>query len=324
MRRHSVHKLAVLTFCLAVFLALAAGAAIAKGPLIRVPSEVWVQEESVFLGDAAVVSGLDAFSREIKSISLGRAPSPGKRRSLRGAMIQAKLDRLDLPEGIVFDIPSRIKVNRTFQEVDEQDFEDMLVDYLNNKLPAGRFEISRFQVRGNGPVSEGMLDVVLEDARGDDHYGQISLKGIVSVDGRMERRVSIAAWVDYEAPIVVAARKLDRNDVLAAGDVTVELRNLSRLPDGIVTDPREVRGMRLRQDMDAGEHMLSRMLEKPPLVERGEDVTILARSGVLSIMALGLAKESGGLGDAIEVENTMSDKIITCRVTGPAQVEVRF
>lgn len=324
MRRLSAHKLAVMLTSLAVFTALAAGAAIAKAPEIRVPSEAWVQEDSVFLGDVAVISGLDSLSHEIKEVYLGRAPAPGKRRSLRGAMIQAKLDRLDLPENAVIEIPSRVKVHRSFQEVDDQDFEDMLIDYLNDKLPVGHFEVSRFQVRGNGAVAEGMLDVVLEDSRNDEDYGQISLKGIISVDGKMERRVSIAAWVDYEAPVVVAARKLDRMDVLTAGDVTVEMRNLSRLPDGVVTDPKEVRGMRLRQDMDAGEHMLSRMLEKPPLVERGEDVTIMAENGVLSITAIGLAKESGGLGDAIEVENKMSEKIITCRVTGPAQVEVTF
>ena len=324
MKHLYTHKNSVIFMCLGLFLALAAGLAKAGEPRVRVPSEAWVQGEKVTLGDIAVISGLDGLSKEIRNIYVGRAPSPGKRRSLKGSMIQAKLESLDLPQDTVLNIPARVQVHRLAQEVDDQDFEEMLTDFLFGKLPQGRFEISRFQVNGNGPVPEGFLDITLEEFRSDKFYGQVSLRAAISVDGRMERRVSIAAWVDYDAPIVVTTRNLDRMDILSAGDVKVETQNLSRLPEGVLTDPREIRGMRLRQDLEAGEHLLARMLEKPPLVERGEEVTIMARTGTMSITTVGLAKEAGGLGDSIEVENTMSEKIITCQVTGPARVEVRF
>ncbi|MBI9076816.1 MAG: flagellar basal body P-ring formation protein FlgA [Desulfatibacillum sp.] len=326
MKHLFAHKSIVLILRMVLFLSLvlAVSSALAGEPGIRVPSEAWVRGDEVYLGDIAVISGLEELSEQIKSIHVGSAPAPGKRRAVRGAMIQAKLDRLDLPAGANVEVPPRILVHRLSQEVEDREFETMLADYLNGKLFMGNIEITRFQVNGNGPVSEGILDVTMEELRSDKYYGQVSIRGIISVDGMIERRVSIAAWVDYEAPVVVAKHNLDRMDILSAQDVTTEMQNLARLPDSVLTDPREVKGMRIRQGLEAGKILQARMLEKPPLVEKGDDVTIMASSGSMSISTLGTAQEAGGLGDSIEVENVMSEKIITCRVTGPAKVEVRF
>ncbi len=326
MKSLSTHKITLLygILALVVGLGFAPCPGIAAEPGVHVQSEAWVKGDEVHLGDIAVISGLDELSEEVAMIYVGRAPAAGKRRAVRGAMILSKLNRMALPAHAVVEVPSRIKIHRLSQKVDEQDLKAILADFLAQRLYGGRFEISRFQVNGNGPIPEGILDITLQESRDDKIYGQINLRAVISVDGKVERRVSMAAWVDFEAPVVMATRNLKRLDVLSQSDVEVGMANVSRLPNGVISDPASVQGMRIRQGVEGGKVLYARMLEKPPLVERGDDVTITASSNSMSITTLGQAKESGGLGDRINVENLMSKKLITCRVTGPAKVEVRF
>ncbi len=60
------------------------------------------------------------------------------------------------------------------------------------------------------------------------------------------------------------------------------------------------------------------------LVRPRQRVTIVARSGALSVTALGEALQQGRLGETIQVQNVDSRKILTSRVIGPAAVEIEM
>ena len=82
--------------------------------------------------------------------------------------------------------------------------------------------------------------------------------------------------------------------------------------------------MRTRRSLAAGTVVRSHFLERPPLVERGDAVTLRIIRGSLVIEARGQAKTSGNLGDSIRVENTDSRKIVTGRVSEDGSVHVSF
>jgi flagella basal body P-ring formation protein FlgA len=66
------------------------------------------------------------------------------------------------------------------------------------------------------------------------------------------------------------------------------------------------------------------MLEKTPVVERGDVVTIMAAGGNLQVTVPGIVKETGFEGDLVKVQNSMSRKEIFARVVDSSTVAVHF
>lgn len=321
-----IHKdrcLFVIIAAIIIFgLVLAAGPAYSANGLVRVNAQVWVSGTDVFLADIALISGLGELSQKVNQTLVAKAPAPGKQKTIRSAWIRAKIDKLGLPAGTVIEIPPMVRVHRLCQSVDKKRFKQLFAGYLQENLCSENFEISRFQINGNGPVPEGRLEVVIFRPARAMLYGQVRAFASVSVDGATMRRVTLSAWVDYFSLVVCAKRKLDRLAVLGADDIMLETRNIARLAQGVLTDPEQAVGLRLRQKIPQGKELCARILEKAPVINKGDDVTIVARANGIIVTTLGLAKKSGGLGDHISVENLMSKKLLTCRVLSSSMVEV--
>ena len=62
----------------------------------------------------------------------------------------------------------------------------------------------------------------------------------------------------------------------------------------------------------------------PPLVKRGDVVSIIAESKDLKVTTLGVAKEKGSLGGRILVENLTSKKEVYAYVIDSNKVRVEF
>lgn len=59
-----------------------------------------------------------------------------------------------------------------------------------------------------------------------------------------------------------------------------------------------------------------------PVVRSGERVTMVVRSGGLSVTAVGEAQQPGAVGQTVRVLNVDSRKVVTGRVSGPGTVDV--
>ena len=65
-------------------------------------------------------------------------------------------------------------------------------------------------------------------------------------------------------------------------------------------------------------------MEFPPLIKRGDIVSIVVRKGTLTVTAEGIARHDGKEGTWIKVRNTSSKKEILCKVKAPGLVEVEI
>jgi flagella basal body P-ring formation protein FlgA len=65
-------------------------------------------------------------------------------------------------------------------------------------------------------------------------------------------------------------------------------------------------------------------IEFPPLIRRGEAVTIRLPQGRLLLSVAGEAQQDGREGETIRVRNSSSRKEILCRVITAGQVQVEF
>lgn len=123
--------------------------------------------------------------------------------------------------------------------------------------------------------------------------------------------------------VVVAARDLQRGEILTAADLQVELREIR----GSWSESRGLEdfvGLRTTRLVQAGTPLTDLHVEVVPLVERGAAVTIVVRTGNVTVTAPGIARQSGGLGETIEVENTLSRQRVSGRIIDAQTVEVQM
>jgi len=146
---------------------------------------------------------------------------------------------------------------------------------------------------------------------------------IFRVDGRVQANLAVRTDLEVIAPVAVAAIDLPRGAIIARGDVYMAERDLDSLREPYLNAEALI-GKSVRRSLRAGAVMQKGLLETPPVVRRGDLVTMTVRSGALLLTARGAARENGVTGETIKVRNNVSQKDILCKVTGPGQVNVEM
>ncbi len=178
--------------------------------------------------------------------------------------------------------------------------------YGNNVIPDGRLEYQVFR-KNRGPLS-----------------GYVRLVMIVKVNGVPTRRLQMSGWVDVFRPVVCAMRSIKRGQRITNDDIYIDRRNISRISDKVITDMNEIIGMIAKHTISEDTIIKKWMVEKPPVVRRGDIVTVVARKGDLQVTVPGRVLESGFRGDVIRVQNTMSRKEIYAKIIDKETVMVEF
>lgn len=123
-------------------------------------------------------------------------------------------------------------------------------------------------------------------------------------------------------PVVVAKRALPRDSLLTGDDISLAETDIGRLDYGFLSSPADAIGHRLRRPLAAGDVLTPANLETPALIQRGQRVTLEARSGGLTVRMAGVAKTEGIRGQIIEVENLGSGRDVQAIVRSAKSVEV--
>lgn len=135
-------------------------------------------------------------------------------------------------------------------------------------------------------------------------------------------RVHVPVTVTATRPVVVAARSLARDTILAPGDVRLAERDVASLPYGSFASDREVVGQRLRRELAADAVLSPGLVLAPALVRRGQAVLMEARAPGFSVRMAGVARRDGRLGETIPVENISSGEVRDAVVRSAKSVEV--
>ena len=100
--------------------------------------------------------------------------------------------------------------------------------------------------------------------------------------------------------------------------------DLADLPANVLSDPEAAIGKRTKRALGAQMPLRADSIELPPLVKRGDLVTIIAESNKLKITTLGQVKRKGRLGERIPVVNLDSKKLLHATVVDANTVKVEF
>ena len=178
-------------------------------------------------------------------------------------------------------------------------------------------------------LAEVELDDATAQAVATAHY-QVQIRPLDSVgEGRQTfelvsgtsapRRVE--AQLRRAADVVTALRPIAKGAVIQASDVVVQPSAEPSPPDALrrVDD---VVGRVAAQQIPAALPLRSSFVQTPRVVQRGDVVTVTARSQGLRVRTHARAIEEGGLGDVIEVESVLNRQRFLARVTGLQEVDV--
>ncbi len=151
--------------------------------------------------------------------------------------------------------------------------------------------------------------------------GRVSVGVRCGEDGRQVRYMQ--AEIGVIGTYVIAAHDIERGAVISASMLTERSGNLNELPAQALLEAEAIVGQMTRSPIRAESIFQAHFLQKPPLVERGQRVTVEARGSAFRVTREGEALETGGAGDRIRVRFGPRE-LISARVTENGTLVVDF
>ena len=110
--------------------------------------------------------------------------------------------------------------------------------------------------------------------------------------------------------VTLAARAIVTGAVLTARDVRTEQRDVSELPPGYMDDPTVAIGLTASRPISSGAVITNQYLVAAKAVQRGQEVTLVADIGSMSVRMAGRALSDCLINQRVKVENLSSGKIV--------------
>ncbi|MGE5594376.1 MAG: flagellar basal body P-ring formation chaperone FlgA [Betaproteobacteria bacterium] len=290
---------------------------------IEITSPVEVRGTVITLGDIASVNcPRDSYKEDLPSrlrgIEIGRAPFPGQERTLSLAIVRIRLRQAGFdPDQMVISGPTTIVVRTRATPVTADAIAAAVRDYMTAAMPWDErdAEVSvLLDPNERVLVPDGEISLKVEPLPTTTFIGTTSVRATVLVDGEAYRVLPVRVRVDVAKAVVVAARTIQRHEIIGTSDVRLETRDLTRVPQDVAFDTAAVVGMRASHTITAGEVLARSSVERPPLVRKGDAVTIEAALAGVTVASPGEALEDGCEGARIRVRNTASGAIIRAMV----------
>lgn len=173
-----------------------------------------------------------------------------------------------------------------------------------------------------GNPSARPTDLLLQGFEADEARGRFDAVLIGLSDGRTRFRLPVAGRLVPLIELPVPVRAIARGTALTAADLDWQRFPANRIRAGAIEDPDDLIGTVARRPLRPGRAILGRDVELPRLVERGRSVRLVFADPGLRLVALGVAQETGTLGEVVRVVNADSDRAVTGIVAGPGEVRI--
>ncbi len=138
--------------------------------------------------------------------------------------------------------------------------------------------------------------------------GQTTIQ--VRCAGPVSWSLFIPVRIERYLSVVVLDRPVERQQMIGPADLRLERQAVSSLTSGYFSDLESVIGLRTRRRLAAGQVLIPAHVEQPPLIKRGQEITIYAVKPGLTVQMKGIALEDGRLGQRIRIRNSSSKRIV--------------
>ena len=298
----------------------------AGNAVVTVRSYNSITGKDIFLKDIADIKGSENMQRKLWEVKIGSSPLPGKNKKIPGSMIESRVNELFPRENglLNLSIPKIVVVERASQEIPETELKALFYSHIEKKVQGKPFRLRDVKIKGNRHIPLGPRQLVVDERRQMKSSGRMSITVFAKVQGEKSATLHVSGWVDLFDQVVCAERDIPRGGLIRKEDIRLSEKNLSKSPPGLMRFSDDVAGTVARSRIEKGSYIRDAMIAKAPLIRKGDMVKIVAKSGTLTVVAQGVSKGEGRMGEQILVENTRSSKNVNGRVVGPGTVEVVF
>jgi flagella basal body P-ring formation protein FlgA len=161
------------------------------------------------------------------------------------------------------------------------------------------------------------------------------LRGVVAPGMRSATRLAVEVscaepvWRHYvqvqvrtQEDVVVAVRPIPRGQPIGAADLEVVRRDVGVLTAGHFRAADAVVGRVAQRPIGAGEVVVPAIARSPPVVRRGQQVTLLASAAGLQVRVEAVALADAGVADRVRVRNLATGRQVEGVVRSAETVEV--
>jgi flagella basal body P-ring formation protein FlgA len=295
---------------------------------VRVFERSEVKYDKIRLGEISQIKGEDpALLKKLREIVIGKAPLPGKSHRIDENCIRRRLKQngIDLSQ-IRLRVPARVTVSRSFIEIPKKKIEKIVLDFVYDIVPweKDQVRIKKICVSNSVFLPEGKITYKVVAPRKTNLMGNVPLTVLFKVNRHFEKKIRATVNIEVLKEMVVTKRPLRRYQMITKDDIHLKKVDLSKVKSNAVTTFEDVLGKRTKRAINIDEVLRTDHIELPPLVKRGDVVSVIAESDGLRITTLGEVKKKGCRGERIKVLNLDSKKCIYANVLDSNTVRVDF
>lgn len=288
-------------------------------------SEAKISDDIITLEEIASIYPASAAERYGNKI-LFQAPGSGESRVYKASTLKAYvLDAVSGESAVEWCGAKDVVVHRNGRLISQDMIEKIIERYLDEKsleLPVKnlKFDLTGLPRQFTIPNGELESEVIPSNSN---VIGSRYLTLRFRVNGSLVASETIRGSLQATAPVVVAARDLERGEVLSRSDLEIQNLDITGQREPCTSKSQAV-GKILKRGLGSGQIVEMHNLDRQVLVNRGDLVTMVAERGALQVSARGVAASNGRKGDVITVNNIRSQESILCRVVDVNRVLVEF
>jgi flagella basal body P-ring formation protein FlgA len=294
----------------------------AKGFSFRAEAEA--AGEYILLKDLAELS--PEMAQRYGHVLVWTAPPPGQIYTLTREFLCYRLTQLGL--GGFFEdaaVPPAIQVRQTGAPLTKEKVADAFRRYIlghthwpDNQV---RIEVSPLEEVVIAPDKEVVLEVL--PSKTSRLTGDVTLEMALLRQGQIIKRFKVAGQVALELAVVCAAKPLSPQAAIGPDDIRLARRDVTGLAaDEFFVSLDQVVGRMVSRPLNPQEMVTQRHLSHQPIINRGDEVTVVLDDNGLAITTKGVAREPGYPGRSIRMLNPRSKKEFQAQVVDAKTVKV--
>jgi flagella basal body P-ring formation protein FlgA len=132
----------------------------------------------------------------------------------------------------------------------------------------------------------------------------------VRCEGASPWSLYVPVTISASAAVVVIKGPVTRGTVLKAENLSVVQMPVAQLPANYLSDVAQVSGHELARAVNGDTYATVAMLKQKNMIQKGQEVIILAQSASFQVRMSGTALENGQNGERISVKNSNSGRTV--------------
>lgn len=292
--------------------------------VITFDKQATVTTDYITLGDLVEFDEETQMTASLATKIVTRSPDPGKSKIFSTYDIKEEiLRKTPMSRHTLWTGSNVVTVSRKGQQILPEQVIDAIDEFLrdnNHSMPEAdiSFTPRTLPIPFMLPKGKLAMEVVPSNPT---ILKSSSFSLLFRVNGKVEKNFSVPGELKALAPVIIATDSLPRGSLLTPANTQEAVKDLTR-HDNPCTNLRRILGKRLKRTVRAHDVIHSSDVEIPPLIQRGQVVKIIIRTGNMHLSATGVARADGKQGEIIRVRNARSNKLIQGRVTASGTVEV--